>query len=148
MEQNNNKYLLIAGIAIIVVIALAIAVPHFKKSTSTIDSGVSAVPGLETPQTNASTPASSWDETLKKYSDSTITFATDCTASPITQTLPKSVTVLLVNNSDIQHTITVGTTSYTVGARHYKTAYLGARTGNTIVSCDNRQNAASIGVQQ
>lgn len=153
MEENNNKHLIIAGIGIIVIIALAIALPHLKRHvTAPTDSNSSpqATPANASAQTAAtkkSSASAEWNATLQKYANSSITFAADCTASPITQAHRLGSKIALINNSDIAHTITVGTTSYAVGAYHYKTAYLTA-VGTTIVNCDAHPNVANIGVQQ
>ncbi len=149
MEQHN-KHLIIAGIAVVVVIALAIALPHFKQpvlapttpADTTVSTAKTTVPVAATPTAGQA----AWDAMLKKYQNSSVTFAADCTASPITQALKVGTTVLLVNNSDINHTVTVGTHSYNIGARHYKPIMLQGK-GSTIISCDGHQNVANIGVE-
>ncbi len=160
MEQNNKngngsnlssdtKYLIIAGVAIIVVIALAIIVPHLKKPVvaPTTDTAVPAV--SDTTKTPSATDsgklsADSWTALLKEYTGRVVVLGADCMATPTTLEEGLGTKVLLANNSDVAHTVIFGNnTGYTIGARHYKTALV-ANTGNTIISCDANQKAATI----
>jgi hypothetical protein len=149
MEQNT-KHLLIAGIAVVVVIALAIILPHLKHAPAapvTDPATVSAVADTASPApSTASSRQAAWDAIVTKYKNSAVVFSADCTASPVTQTLAKGTTVLLVNDSDVAHTIMVGTASYAVGARHYKTSMLNEG-GVAVINCDAQQNVANIAVQ-
>jgi hypothetical protein len=154
MEENNNKHLIIAGIGIIIIIALAIALPHLKKSVKapTTDTVAITTPATSMVKTTSPAVSADWDAALQKYADRSVTFAADCTASPITQTHKIGTSILLVNDSAVAHTVVIGLNTYTIGAYHYKTTTLTApnatSAGTVIISCDTRQNAANIGLQQ
>jgi heme/copper-type cytochrome/quinol oxidase subunit 2 len=154
-NNNNNKYLVIAGIAIIVIIALAIIIPHLKKTSSVDVGGSSTVPGaaVQTPATTKPSVSSgsagdaAWKATLGEYKGRSIVFGSDCTALPNDQVQALGTKVLLVNNSDIQHTIIFGNgTGITIGAKHYKTALVSGN-GTIVVSCDANQKAATVTVK-
>jgi hypothetical protein len=155
MEENNNKHLIIAGIGIIIIIALAIALPHLKKTVKapTTDTVAVTTPVVTSAMKSTHPTASAdWDAALQKYANRSVTFAADCTASPITQAHKIGTSILLVNDSAVAHTIVVGLNTYTIGAYHYKTTTLTApnatTAGTVIISCDTQQNAANIGLQQ
>jgi hypothetical protein len=157
MQQNNNgnnsssmssntKHLLIAAAAIVVVIAVAIIVPHLHTSTTATTTTPVAAATMQTPataQVSMTTQLAAWNAELAKYNGNMIVFAGDCTATPITQTHKKGDTLLLVNNSNVSHAITVVTMKYTVGGLHYKEVYL-PTTGTSIVNCDARADTANI----
>ncbi|MES2224758.1 MAG: hypothetical protein V4478_02095 [Patescibacteria group bacterium] len=146
--DKNTKNLIIAGIAIVVVIAIAIAMPHFKKGDST----PAAVTPVETVATDTKTPVvvdggkAAWEAMLKKFEGKTVTIAADCTATPITQSQKAGTTIVIVNDSDAPHIVFVGTGAYNIGARHYKTLALNT-VGTTLVSCDSKTNVANIAVE-
>ena len=146
--EKNNKHLIIAGAAIIIVVALAIGLSHMKKNSSNdvTDTPSIVVPDITTTSSSTTSGQVAWDATLKKYENSDVTFAADCTASPVTQALKKGTTVLLVNDSDVAHNITIGAQSYSIGARHYKTMVLSGA-GTTVINCDSHPNVANIGVE-
>ncbi|MDB5188980.1 MAG: hypothetical protein JWM92_578 [Candidatus Nomurabacteria bacterium] len=150
MEQNNNKHLLYAGLAIIVVIILALAMPYFKKTAvaPTTDTVTTPVPVAAKPVHTATPSAAmmAWNATLKKYANQSVTFAADCTATPITQALKAGTTVLLVDNSTVSHTITISGRSYPMAGLHYRPIVLTGK-GTTIINCDNKPNVANIGVE-
>lgn len=151
-STNNNKYLIIAGIAIIVVIALAIIIPHLKKSSPADVGGSSDVPATQTSTTTKPTVSDSssngaWEAALQEYNGRSIVFGTDCKGLPDDQVQALGTKVLLVNNSNIPHTIIFGANSgITIGAKHYKTAVV-AGNGTVVVSCDANQKAATITVK-
>jgi hypothetical protein len=144
--ENNNKNLLYAGLAIIVVIIVALIVSHTHKAATPVEN---TSPQTATVQTPATTPLSAeaswaaWNAMFQKYNGKLVVFAADCTATPVVQNQPKGTTILLMNNSNVSHNITVGSATYGIGALHYKNIVLAA-TGTIAVSCDNRINTANI----
>jgi plastocyanin len=151
MEQNNNKHLLYAGLAIIVVIILALAMPYFKKTAvaPTTDTVVTTAAPVAAKPVRAAAPSAAmmaWNATLQKYAHQSVTFAADCTATPITQALKAGTTVLLVDNSTVSHTITINGQSYPMAGLHYRPIVLTGK-GTTIINCDNKPNVANIGVE-
>ncbi len=161
MEQNNNNQgnryfnksnqnLIIAGIAIIVVVAIAIIVPHLKHSASDTTPAPAAVAtDTTTAQSSegaAAASMASWNALFQKYTGRLVVFGADCDTTPHTQNQKKGTTILLMNNGDVPHTITVSGTSYTVGAYHYKTFMLNTP-GNILINCDAHNSVAAITVQ-
>ena len=156
MEQNNKKTLIIAGAAIIVVIALAIILPHLKKTVE----APTITPGAETvvPGTTSATPTKSstgstsattaaYNAELKAYEGKSIVFGSDCTALPNDQVQALGTKILLVNNSNVSHTIIFGNNSgVTIPGYHYKTAIV-ANSDVIVVSCDANQKAATVTVK-
>lgn len=149
-DKSNNKYLIIAGIAIVVVIALAIAVPHFRKQGAApiADTAAVTVPTTVTTKTKGGDAGqSAWEAMLAQYSGRLIVFGADCKATPTDHIQALGSTVLLANNSDVEHTISVGGASgVKIGAHHYKTAKI-ATSNVQVVSCDTNAKAATITVK-
>ena len=148
--KQNNKNLLYAGIAIIVVIAIALVVPHLHKASPAASAPVATTTqsAQVSPVTVGTNPAiASWDGMFKKYDGHLVVFAADCTATPIVQTQSKDANILLMNNSNVPHTITIGTVSYNIGAYHYKNIVM-TQTGTNTLTCDARGDAANINVKQ
>lgn len=145
--ENNNKNLLYAGLAIIVVIIVALIVSHAHKAiTPPVATDSSQTATVQTPATTPLSAAASWaawNAMFQKYTGKLVVFAADCTATPVVQNQTKGTMILLVNNSNVPHNITVGSATYGIGALHYKNIILAA-TGTIAVSCDNRMNTASI----
>lgn len=158
MEQNNNtngnnpkltsntNYWVIAVIAIIVVVALAVAIPHLKHSTTPAPDTSTAMidTGTQTPAVSGTSMAmTDWNNMFQKYAGKLVVFGSDCIATPNSQILDKGTTILLMNNSTVPHTISVGNDKYALGALHYKTVTLGT-TGTVGISCDAHTGVASI----
>lgn len=150
----NTKYMIFAGIAILVVIALAVAVSHMKKDDNDMApvADTTAVDGTASGTTDTSMKASdggksAWDAMLAQYSGRLIVFGADCNATPTDHVQSLGSTVLLANNSNVDHTISVGgATGVKIGAHHYKTAKI--TTSNVqVVSCDANAKAATITVK-
>ncbi len=156
MEQNNKKTLIIAGVAIIVVIALAIILPHLKKPAEapTVTPGAETVVPGTTPatttkksSTSASAASAAYNAEVKAYQGKSIVFGADCTTLPSDQVQALGTKVLLVNNSNVSHTIIFGNNSgVTIPGYHYKTALVSS-SGVTVVSCDANQKAATVTVK-
>jgi hypothetical protein len=149
--SSNTKYMIIAGVAILVVIALAIGVSSMKKEAPAPTTDTTAV------DTSTATPTAtdandvggetSWDAKLAEYSGRLIVFGADCSATPTDHVQAIGSTVLLANNSNVDHTISVGGASAVrVGARHYKTVKI-ATSNVQVVSCDANAKAATITVK-
>jgi hypothetical protein len=148
--SSNTKHLIIAGIAIVIVIALAIIIPHIKKAnapaTAPAVTPVTMVPAsTATTATADSAKETAWQAMLDQYTGKLILFTANCTAVPATQTHTVGTKILLVNDSSVPHSVFVGSNGYTIGAYHYKTTVL-ETSDNLIVSCDKNQNAATITV--
>lgn len=163
MEQNNNqngtasasksntKNLIIAAIAIIVVIALAIAIPHLKRSGTAPAPAADSVTATDTTTAqsadgSAVASLAAWNSLFDKYTGRLVVFGADCGTTPHTQVQQKGNTILLMNNGNVPHTITVGGASYTVGAYHYKTFMLNTA-GSVLINCDAHNSVATIAVQ-
>jgi hypothetical protein len=149
--EKNKRYLLIAGIAIVAVIAIAVAIPHFKNSNTAVAPETTATV-VDTPAKAATTKstdggAAAWNSIMAQYSGRLIVFGANCEATPNDHVQALGSTVLLVNNSDVDHTVAVGSASgVKIGARHYKTAKITA-SSIQVVSCDANQKAATITVK-
>lgn len=147
MEKNNNKNLLYAGLAIIVVIAIALIVPHMKKGPApAADANVSATDTAgrtQTPAVSAEASMAAWNENYQTYNGKLVVFADNCSATPSTQNQAKGATILLMNNSDTPHTVAVGKNTYSIGARHWKTTYLDT-VGTINIGCDARAIASTL----
>jgi hypothetical protein len=156
MEQNNKnankttltsntKNLIIAGIAIVVVIAAAIIIPHLKKANAPTAAPTDSMM-TTTEATTPSTPKTdetAWNAALKEYTGRVVLFQADCSASPATQTHPLGTKILLVNDSAVPHVVIAGVAGSTIGAYHYKTFTIGT-SDKLIISCDNNKDAATI----
>ncbi len=161
MEQNNpnntstssNKSLIWAGVAILVVIALAIAIPHLKKTTSAPSDATSTVAGDTSTTTTASGSSkasaggSSWNAVMNQYNGRTVVFGDNCSGLPTDQVQGLGTKILLVNNGNAAHTVIFGNNSgITIAAHHYKTATVDA-SATIVISCDANQHAATITVK-
>lgn len=148
---RNNKYLITAGIVILVVIALAIAAPHFKKGgkapaapATTATTDTSTVTPVTKP---ADGGQAAWDAVLAQYSGRVIVFGADCAATPTDHVQALGSTMLLANNSGVDHKISVGGGSaMSIGAHHYKTVKI-TTSSTQVVSCDAVQKAATVTVK-
>ena len=146
---SNNKHLLYAGLAIIVVIAIALIVPHLHKATpSDTTVPVSATTAATTPSdTTSSSSSASWTAMLNEYSGRVVIFDAQCSATPNNQVQGLGTRIALVNNSDVSHTVIFGDdTGYTIPAYHYKTVLI-ANSSVINISCDAVQKAATVTVK-
>ncbi len=144
--------MIIAGVAILVVIALAIGVSRMKKDETVPAADTTSIDGGTT-DTKADTATttdggkSAWDSMLAQYKGRLIVFGADCVATPTDHIQAIGSTVLLANNSNVDHTISVGgATGVKIAAYHYKTAKI--TTSNVqVVSCDANPKAATITIK-
>lgn len=150
-RKSNNKNLIIAGIAIIVVIALAIAIPHLKQggTTTPVDTTAVANDTNNASSSNGSAVASmaAWNSLFEKYDGKIIVFGADCNTTPhLLQHQAKGTTVLLMNNSNVAHVITAAGSTYNIGAYHYKTIVLN-QSSAVVLGCDGHADVAAITIQ-
>ncbi len=147
--KQNNKNLLYAGIAVIVVIAIALVVPRLHTSNPAVTAPMTNTQTAQvTPVAVGSNPAlATWNAMFQKYDGHLVVFAADCTATPIVQDQSKGATILLMNNSNVPHVVTVEKVAYSIGAYHYKSVVL-TGTGTTTLKCDARGDAANINIKQ
>lgn len=148
--EKNNKNLIIAAIAIIVVIAVAIAIPHFKHSAPTAPAAdtttATDTTASQSPDGDAVASLAAWNALFQKYDGQLVVFGADCGTTPQVQTQQKGNTILLMNNGNVPHTITIDGASYGIGAYHYKTFMLN-NTGTLLINCDAHKNVAAVTVQ-
>lgn len=148
---QNNKNLLIALVAIVVVVLLAIMIPRMARpnkeaapvedTTETVDATTDTAPVSTTP-----TGEAVYKSAIADHEGRLITVMDGCVAEPKTQTVALGENALLVNASGTPHTFTVGTETYTVGERHYKTLRF-SEAGEFAVSCDDTKDIATITVK-
>jgi hypothetical protein len=151
--SSNSKYMIIAGVAIVVVIVLAIALSHGKKAAPAAAPTDAAMTDTTSSDTKASSTKaadngqSAWDAVLAKYSGRVIVFDAACNATPTDHVQARGSTMLLANNSDVSHNIIYGATDgVTIGAHHYKTVTIRS-SDVAVVSCDSNTKAATITVK-
>jgi hypothetical protein len=146
---NNNKHLLYAGLAIIVVIAIALIVPHLHKTAPTTAPVTAAttptVQAATSPSTETSSAfPSSWTAMLNEYSGRVVIFDAACAATPNSQVQGLGTRIALVNDSNVPHTVIFGNdTGYTIPAYHYKTVLVD-NSSVINISCDGVQKAATV----
>lgn len=150
---QNNKNLLIAAGAIIIVIILAIMLPRMtstpaeapvEEETTIVEAEneTTAVAGTNSYPAGEAAYLAAIEANVGK----TITFSGACVPDPKTTTVKAGEHALLVNATDETHTFTVGTDSYTVGERHYKTLRI-KTPGTYSISCDDQKDLATVTVQ-
>ena len=149
---QNNKNLLIALVAIIVVVLLAIMIPRMTRSDKAVAPAEDTVETTDTTDT-VSTPVSAtpsgeaaYKSAIADHEGRLITVMDGCVAEPKTQEVAVGEHALLVNASNTAHTFTVGTETYTVGERHYKTLRMNTA-GEFKISCDETKDIATITVK-
>ncbi|HEY0979835.1 MAG TPA: hypothetical protein VGE18_00270 [Candidatus Paceibacterota bacterium] len=151
--MQNNKNLLIAAGAIIIVIILAIMLP--RMTSAPVEAPVEEETTIvETENETTASPRSTsypageaaYLAAIEANEGKTITFSGSCVADPKTTTVKAGEHALLVNATDEPHTFTVGTDSYTVGERHYKTLRI-KTPGTYSISCDDQKDLASVTVE-
>jgi len=146
---SNNKHLLYAGLAIIVVIAIALIVPHLHKAAPAAVPAATATPTVQAAASSSATATSaafpsSWTAMLSEYSGRVIIFDATCGATPTNQVQGLGTRMALVNDSNVSHTIVFGNdTGYTIPPYHYKTVLV-ANSSVMNVSCDGVQKAATV----
>ena len=149
---QNNKNLLIALGAIIIVVVLALMLPRMtsapvapvEEETALVEaesetadlSGTSSYPAGEAAYLAA----------IEANAGKIITFSGACVPDPKTTTVKMGEHALLVNATDEPHTFTVGTEAYTVGERHYKTLRI-KTAGTYSLSCDEQKDLASVVIE-
>lgn len=147
---RNNKNLLIALAAIVIVVLLAIMLPRMTRdgAPETAPETTEEVSTEETVVPVSATPAgeAAYKSAIAEHEGRLITVMDGCVAEPKTQEVTLGEHALLVNASNTPHTFTVGTESYTVGERHYKTLRL-ETAGEYKVSCDDTKDIATITVK-
>lgn len=146
---QNNKNLLIALVAIVVVVLLAIMIPRMTRDGAPETAPVTTeeVTTEETaPVSTTPTGEAAYKSAIADHEGRLITVMDGCVAEPKTQEVALGEHALLVNASNTPHTFTVGSETYTVGERHYKTLRL-ATAGEYSVSCDDIKDIATITVK-
>ena len=147
---RNNKNLLIALAAIVIVVLLAITIPRMTRDGAPETASVTTeeVTTEETAAPVSATPTgeAAYKSAIADHEGRLITVMDGCVAEPKTQEVTLGEHALLVNASNTPHTFTVGTETYTVGERHYKTLRL-ATAGEYSVSCDDTKDIATITVK-
>ncbi len=149
---QNNKNLLIALGAIIVVIVLAVMLPRMTNAPKApVEEETTLVEAenetMTQPRTNAyPSGEAAYLAAIDANKGKTITFSGACVPDPKMTTVKAGEHALLVNATDEPHTFTVGTDSYTVGERHYKTLRI-KTAGTYSISCDEQKDLASVTVE-
>lgn len=149
---QNNKNLLIALGAIIVVIVLAIMLPRMTNAPKApVEEETTLVEAENETMTQSRTNAypsgeAAYLAAIDANVGKTITFSGACVPDPKMTTVKAGEHALLVNATDEPHTFTVGTDSYTVGERHYKTLRI-KTAGTYSISCDEQKDLASVTVE-
>lgn len=150
---QNNKNLLIALGAIIVVIVLAIMLPRMTGSSvkAPVEDEATLVEAenetTTQPRTNSyPSGEAAYLAAIEASVGKTITFSGACVPDPKMTTVKAGEHALLVNATDEPHTFTVGADSYTVGERHYKTLRI-KTAGTYSISCDEQKDLASVTVE-
>ena len=149
---QNNKNLLIALGAIIVVVVLAVMLPRITNAPKAPVEEETTLVEAENetttqPRTNSyPSGEAAYLAAIDANAGKTITFSGACVPDPKTTTIKAGEHALLVNATDEPHTFTVGTDSYTVGERHYKTLRI-KTAGTYSISCDEQKDLASVTVE-
>lgn len=158
-EQYKNFWIL--GIAIVIVAALALGTAYMRKHRGndqvSVDDKVvlqECKPGdafnimtgapcpKETPDVVSASPTSR-AETLVRHKGRVLQLTDACVFSPKTQTHRIGTTVMIDNDTDLAQTVGIGTDTYTIGGRHYKTFKL-KKDGQYIVDCGGKHSDARI----
>jgi plastocyanin len=144
---QNNKNILIAIVAIIIVVLLAVFLTGKKAEAPVEPESTETVEAADT-TTEGNMPSATRGEAVYKaaiaeHEGRLVTVVDGCVAEPKTQEVALGEHVLLVNASKDAHSFTVGTETYAVGERHYKTLRL-KDAGEYKVSCDDTKDIATI----
>ncbi len=157
MEQNNgkengavssvmnNKNLWISALAVILVI-LVIALPKGQKGSevSELTEGDTSTSLVEEVETTAQLPVAPGTQTRAEarvaYEGKKITVTGACDIAPETQTLPLRTIIMVDNDSDAAHTVTVGAKSYPIKSKYYRLSLIDTP-GEIVVTCDGVEKA-------
>ncbi|HVY36209.1 MAG TPA: hypothetical protein VG982_02975 [Candidatus Paceibacterota bacterium] len=147
---SSKKNLIISGAIVLVVLILLVVVPHLRKGGDTKTTSDQMTDKTES--TTDSTTASSASplsraDALAAYADKMIQANDNCQMTPTKQAQLKGTTIMVDNNTDTPHKITIGPKTYTVGAHHYTLSWLNLDPGTLMVTCDGTDTGATIVVQ-
>lgn len=150
----KNKNLLLSGVIIVIVLALLVATPRLQKnaedSRDSNENREEVASVAETPSTAITTRSK---KTLTRaeaqiaYANKMIEVTGDCSITPYTLTQPKGTTILLDNNTAKPHTVTVGKKTYRISPYHYTLSWLNVDSGTLSVTCDGKDEGATVVVQ-
>ncbi|MFA5933780.1 MAG: hypothetical protein WC795_00965 [Candidatus Paceibacterota bacterium] len=165
-NQNKNKYLLIAGVVIIIGL---IAMWGFKKdyrdgkddapydqaSTQIEDENIALEGANDLSPDVVPSAKESYINALKKYATKRIQFGTDsatnrsCFATPNNVTYKNGTKIMLDNRTAISDVIKIGGDTYTVPAYGFRivTLYSSSMPKTYMVDCNQYQNVLTILLQ-
>lgn len=152
---HSKRNLLISGAIILVVLIALFIAPQAKNKDAADDNEevigeevIGEGNGSALPEENDDeSPALSRAEALAAFNGKAIKINGACEVTPQTQTQAKGTTILIDNNTDVAHMVTVGPKSYRVSGQHYTLSWLNLAPGTLIVTCDGKDTEARITVQ-
>jgi hypothetical protein len=153
---QSKKNLIVSGIIILVVLVLLLLVPRLKRSApdpAPADTGTELQDDQNDtevtakPNTTSPSAAPSRAEALASYAGKMITISGACDITPEDQTQPLGTTILINNDTDTRHTVTIGPKSYTVSGKHYTLSWLNMAPGTFDITCDGADTEATIDVE-
>ena len=154
MQKNKNTILVIIGLAVIVLVAMAV----IKNNKKVVEPVVVNDQAVEQVNEDVATGAVvikptknsiSYQQALIKYKDHRIQLGQDCQATPTKITYKNGTSIMIDNRSNTARTVKVGS-SYTIPAWSFKVVNLTSSTlpATWLVDCGKQQNVATILIQK
>lgn len=143
-KVKNNKNLWVSGLIVVVLVIVLSALPK-PAGQDNKDQEILENLTEETSQTEDKPLSRS--EALIAYAGKKIDIVNGCEVDPESQEQKKGTVIMLNNNTDVAHTVVVGSKTYSVGAQRYRLSLL-ETAGEVVVSCDDNEEVASIIVSE
>lgn len=141
-KDTRTKNFSILGVAIIVIVGLAVVLSHKKATAPEEPIETPVVDVTETPTTLA--PGLSYADAVAQYKGRSVALTGVCTFDPQVQTQAPGARILINNASSTTQKLTIGADMITLTPLHYKTVKLPATEGKFFIGCGDEANAATI----